>query len=73
MQESSDERCYYCGPVGNEMVFENHVTRWGNMILCDTCSRRQLGNMGVAFYGQKENNDSAESNSVSTVSDSKGK
>jgi hypothetical protein len=66
MHESrDDERCYYCGPVGNILDFDEHVEKWGNMIMC-SWFRKSFS------YGQKENNDSTESSSGSTGSDSEG-
>lgn len=59
--EYTDEMCYLCGKVGTMLSYEQHDKLFGDLAKCKT------------HGGQKENNDSAESNSVSTDSDSKGK
>jgi hypothetical protein len=58
--EYDNENCYLCGKLGTLLSYEQHEKLFGELARC-------------TVHGQKENNDSAESNSVSTVSDSKGK
>ena len=32
--EQEDKNCYYCGAVGTNMSFEEHLLEWGNWQLC---------------------------------------
>jgi hypothetical protein len=58
--EYDNENCYLCGKLGTLLSYEQHEKLFGGLGRCSN-------------HGQKENNDSTESNSVSTVSNSKGK
>lgn len=58
--EYDNENCYLCGKLGTLLSYEQHEKLFGGLGRCTT-------------HGQKENNDSTESNSISTDSDSKGK
>jgi hypothetical protein len=58
--EYDNENCYLCGKLGTLLSYEQHDKLFGELVRCKN-------------HGQKENNDSTESNSVSTDTDSKGK
>jgi hypothetical protein len=62
--EYTNEMCYLCGQVGTMLTYEQHDKLFGELARCAN---------HMVKHGQKENNDSAESDSVSTDSDSKGK
>jgi hypothetical protein len=58
--EYDNENCYLCGKLGTLLSYEQHEKLFGGLGRCSN-------------HGQKENNDSAESNSVSKDSIGEGK
>lgn len=58
--EYDNENCYLCGKLGTLLSYEQHEKLFGDLARCTA-------------HGQKENNDSTESNSVSEDSIGEGK